>query len=170
MVFRWSGTRCGWSDAHRPAIRRGDSSPASGAGRQGSGATIRSQQDRCQSWSRASRRSCGVRPTSLSARSRALRATSRPSRRECDRDIQSARPSADIRGLGRDTRRGVVTKAGRQTSDMPSERLIPTAMSLPTVSKSIPGDTASDTAWLTSLARLAQRMALMSPKPQAVKR
>jgi hypothetical protein len=49
---------------------------------------------------------------------------------------------------------------------MPSERLIPTAMSLPTVSKSTPGDTA----WLTSLARLAQRMALMSPKPQAVKR
>ncbi len=43
-------------------------------------------------------------------------------------------------------------------------------MSLPTVSKSIPGDTASDTAWLTSLARLAQRMALMAPKPQAVKR
>lgn len=53
---------------------------------------------------------------------------------------------------------------------MPSERLIPTAMSLPTVSKTTPGDTASDTAWLTSLARLAQRMALTSPKPQAVKR
>lgn len=57
---------------------------------------------------------------------------------------------------------------------MPSERLNPTAMSLPTVSKTTPGDTASDTAsdtaWLTSLARLAQRMTLTSPKPQAVKR